>query len=241
MRADLNLIWSLLMKGDYNQDTSDTVRRVTRNVYLTNPKYEPIIDMLVPYSDQLLRGFQIESLIQLVLNSDLLERAQTFDPINTYDNPLLFPTPGNYVSAGLPPDVRIKFTNASTAFKRAGTGRFTANCSVDPSTGSFTSQFGATSFTVTNNLSSSITVRPGFDIRFQGPLGVVPFQVNIEYVVSPRMDLVGLLLVVDGRKYPWDSPELRDIYLTDPLWVNRMAALTMSVVEGSYKWLKNDS
>jgi hypothetical protein len=241
MTTEINLAWSLLNKGDYNDNTTDTTRRTTRHVYQRDERFEPILDILVPYPDMLLRGFQIESLVQLIRKSDLAERLREFDQVNTYSSPLTLPQPGNVVSAGLPAGLRIQFRDSLSSFQDAKEGRFIANCTVDPNTGSFVSQYGATSFTVNNNLSSLITVRPGFDLRFQGPIGVAPFQFDIEYIANPRIDWVALLAQVDGKRYSWDDADLRDIYLNDPLWVNRLAALTMSVVEGSYKWQKNDS
>jgi len=229
----VNIIWSILMQG-VSYDPVLISRKTSPEVYLDSTEYKRVLDTLVPYSDQFLTSFRTEQLINLLSKSTLAARASAYDPISTYSKSTLeFPEAGDFHSA-LPTGVRMQFYTADTALLTQGQVLY--KCTVDPGAGTFTSRTGTSTFTVTNNITSLITIDIGFRIRLKGDLGASPFDVDIWYVADPTTNWSQLLQNLQAMEHVWTDEDLRDIYINDPFWLNKIAAVTMSAVENSRRW-----
>jgi hypothetical protein len=229
----INIIWSILAQGeDYDPITMS--RKASFRLFLPTTKYLDTLNILVPYKDQYLRSFQVEQVTKLIFRSVLRDRAAAYDPVNSYEkSTLAFPEPGDFHS-DLPTGVRIKFLTSQDTL--AEVGQVIYNCTVDPVGGTFTTAAGVRTFTVTNNLSSVITIENGFKLRLQGDLGVVPFSFDIWYVANPQVNWPGILAALSRETHVWMDDELKKTYDEDPFWINKIAAVALHAVENSHRW-----
>lgn len=232
--SSINTMWGILMQGD-SYDPQEISRRVARGVFKESTEYLTTLNALVPYKDQILRSFQVEQLVRLVLAGILRERALAFDPINTYEkSTLVFPPPGS-LNTTMPNDSRIVHQTEPDAFEEIGNGQVVFHCSVVPAAGSFTTQYGLRSFTMTNNLSSLIAIEGGFKIRMKGDIGAAPFTFDLSYIGEPSIDWLGLYNRIKAMHHVWTDADLRDIYVNDVYWHNQLAAVIMNSLENSLK------
>lgn len=226
----LNKIWAILSKGDVIT-AQDYARRVDADIYNTSSPVEDVIDMLVPYSDTLLRSHYIEQLTQLVLMSSVRERALNFDPLNTYEKAkLVNPTPGETTDLE---DPTVVFLTQEGAHETQGQGILDVTCTVDPVSSTFTTIYDSSTFTVTNNLTSPLIILDGFVIRLSGDLPASTFSFNVRYVADPNVDWERITEITLRRSYTWTDPSLKEIWDTSPVWVDRLGALILSTVEQS--------
>jgi len=239
MIPDINKAWSILMKGQPVPE-KDWGRRVNATVYTYYDDIEPIIDTLVPYGDQLLRYSRIEDLVQLVLVSDLRSRFLGVDSINTYEKSVLqFPVPGERAYP-LPTGVQALFYTDKNTYERNGQGIHRFEAAVSGNT--LTTPYGIEPFTVQNNLSSLIEIFPGMSLRLQGPVSGASFDLNMELVARPTTDWAVLLNSLSRIDLRWTSDgALRETWLEDPNWVNRIAAVVQSILELSLSWRPYDN
>lgn len=229
---NINTIWGVLMQG-VQHDPQEISRKVARAVFDENTQYLATLNVLVPYKDQILRSFQVEQLVRLLLASTLRGRALALDPINTYEkSTLMFPEPGS-LNTALPGTSRLVHMTSPSAFEDYGNGQVVFSCAVNPAAGTFTSVDGVQSFTVSNNLSSIITVTGGFQIRFQGALGGAPFTFDLAYTADPTMRWMRLLANIKAMEHIWLDEDLRNIYVEDVYWQNQIAAVIMNSVENA--------
>jgi hypothetical protein len=204
---------------------------VDSSIYEATAEYTPVIDLLVPFGDNLFRSFRIEQLTQLLLRSDLRDRALESDPINTYEKAVIdFPGPAQFATDA-PMD--IVFINNPAIIRQAEEGTTTVNCEVDPVAKTLTTEFGVQSFTHADNLTSSIPIIPGRDIRLQGPLPALTFTFILSYVNPVGTDWPRLVQRVDSGNYQFQDAELRRIFQEDINWVNRVSAIVLLAVENS--------
>lgn len=230
----INAAWTALSKADFLLwQTAPYVRRTTPKLFKFNgPGYK--VDALVPFGDNLLRSFQIEQLIQLVLRSCLRERLLEGDALNTYEKANLeYPLPGTYWNADdLPATTRLNAFSTPQSFLQAGKGDITFNCTVDP--GALTCTVDNTrveTFTYANNLTSRIELLPGFEIQFKGDIGGSPFTFLVNFVTDPAVNWRETLARAQNVSWRWNDPELREIAEQDPLWTNKLAAYVVSAIE----------
>jgi len=226
----INLTWTVLTKGKI-WTIPEYGRRSEPFFYERNREMEPILDLFIPFRDNLLQSFYSEEMLDLLLSSDLRTRTLEFDPVNTYERSTMqFPEPGFDTDS----PVTIVPLVGPTAFTDFGDGILRLICNVVVATPSITTRFGTQNFTMTNNLSSIITLTPGFDIRFQGALPGGDFSFFVEFTADPRVDWEALLIQADNGNWNFEDPELREMYKEDAFWNNRLAALLLNAVENSH-------
>jgi hypothetical protein len=225
---EINKAWTVLSKGKVRP--SERWARIVNPLTYRDPNaVVSLINTLVPFADDLLRAHHIEKLIQLVLRSDLSDRLKAVDPLNTYDKTtLVFPTPGEFVDTDA---VNIRFDTVEGAHYTRGEGSILLNCELNPSLETFTTQYGSSAYTITNNLSSSIELLPGFNIRLFGAQPSSTILFNIQYVADLKVDWVALLKNLEATVIPIQDEELRNFWENDPTWINRIAAVTLHTMQ----------
>lgn len=230
----INIIWSILMQGKM-YDSQEISRKTTSGIFNEDTKYITTLNALVPYTDQILRSFQVEQLVHLVLVSSLRERALQLDPVNTYEKTsLMFPPPGT-INSDLPNNTRVMPIMSPDAFDDYGSGQVVFKCSVNPATSTFSTVHGLHTFTMSGNLSSLIPITGGFWIRFKGDIGSNPFTFELAYIAEPVMNWLRVWSTISNMSHKWTDSELKDIYTTDLYWQNRLSAVILSAVENSIK------
>jgi hypothetical protein len=228
----INKIWAALSKGALQRQLYQW-RRSSTQKYIEGSEQEQVIDVLVPFGDILLRSFSIDELIKLLLVSDLRQQALDFDPINTYEKSTMErPEPGSTHDSD---DIDVFFMTDPDAFLVQGQGDLIVECVVDPTVGTFTTDFGVEDFTVTNNLSSIITIAEGFSLRLQGAQPVSQYSFKIRYVADPRIDWEHLIWSLSQLNIKWTSEELRETWETDFNWINRVSAVVLNAARGSIR------
>jgi hypothetical protein len=229
----INASWTALSKADFLLwQTAPYVRKTTPKLFKFNgPGYK--VDALIPFGDNLLRAYQIEQVIQLVLASPLRDRLLEDDALNTYEKAnLTYPRPGFVIDDGLPTGVRPVTEFNEESFVELGNGEPIFKVEVDPNTLTATiNDSTVDTFTYANNLTSDITLAPGFVVRLQGNIGVSTFTFYINFTANPKVDWRGTLARLERTTWRWEDPDLRDIAEQDPLWTNRIAAYAVSAIE----------
>ena len=218
----LNIYWTVLAQG--KPSGLSYVRRITPAWFASQPAWAPVLDALTQTPDDIARCFQIEQLVQLVLHSNQRERLLAFDGLNSYEKARLsFPAPGFVTNCPL------------TSFFQ-GTGAipgFEFACTLNTITQRFTTPAGVFSYTVSNNLSSPLPLAPGATLRVQGPFLEPAYQFTASYSAVLRVDWPALMTRLQALKVPWADTGLRDIWATDPSWVQELAALIVDLVENN--------
>ena len=228
----INKIWAALSKGVLQRDLTQW-RRSSTQKYIEDNAQVQVIDVLVPFGDTLLRGFYIDELIRLLLVSDLRQQALDFDPVNTYEKcNMQRPLPGSTHDS---PDIDVAFMTSPSGFLAQGQGDLLVECVVDPTLGTFTTDFGVEDFTVANNLSSIINIAKGFSIRLSGAQPVSQYSFNIRYVVDPRVNWEHLLWSLAQLDITWTSEDLRQTWEEDFNWINRVSAVVLNAARGSIR------
>jgi hypothetical protein len=207
-------------------------RKVDPTQYRYNEEYTRLIDMLVPYGDELFRTYRIEQLVQLVLRSDMADRLEENDPVNLYTRaPLQFPEPSS-TNTEAPVTITHLTDKAVTQFEQQGV--HSVEVTVNPGSLTLESDVtGIVSFTYSNLLSNAIEILPGRSIRMQGPLPGTPFTFVINYVGDTLVDWPALIKLVDSQEYNWTDATLREFFQNDINWINRVAAVVLLAVENS--------
>jgi hypothetical protein len=228
----LNKIWSILARGEFLTPYPYN-RKVTQEAYLRNNDVDGLISILVPYGDKLYRTFHIEECVQLLLMSELRERALEFDPINTYEKSnMVYPTAGEFVDelgSG-----RVQFFTDEGALRALGTGDVQIECEVDSGAMTLTTLDGVFDYTLTNNQSSEIELRTGLKIRLYGPLPGGTFSFTVSYIDDTFVEWGTILQNIENLKtIPWQDGDLKEVWDKDIYWVNRMAAIILNAVEFS--------
>ena len=229
----INAAWTALSKADFLLwESAPYVRKTTTRLFKFNgPGYK--VDALIPFGDNLLRSYHIEEVLKLVLASPLRDRLLDGDSLNTYEKTnLAYPDPGAYTGKGLPTGVRVISEYTEDSFVEAGNGDVQFKVLVNPGSGTATINDSATdTFTFANNLTSNITLAPGFVVRLQGPIGATPFTFYHNFVANPKVDWRNMLSRLQKTAWRWEDPELRKIAEQDPLGTNKTAAYAVSAIE----------
>jgi hypothetical protein len=225
----VNKIWTILAKGK-EVSLSAFGRKVSSNLYIASDTYIEMLDVLVPYNDNLLRAFRIEQLVQLLLLSSWRTQTLELDPINTYERATLtWPTAGGFYSSS---PMTILMTSIPAAFVTKGTGIIETTCIINPA-GTITYDGGTSKiFSYSNNLSSVVELYDGITIRLQGPLPVSSFSVNLTWVTELSTDWMGLLNNLTNLNLQWADADLRNCWDQSPLWAERLSAAVLSVAKG---------
>jgi hypothetical protein len=225
----LNKTWAIITRGK-TWTVPRYGRRTGDNIYKENPDMVPILDLFVPYRDNLLQSHYTNQCIELIQGSIVSDRFEAFDTLNTYTKaPLQYPTPGVVEDS----PIKVISTVAEDAFTNYGDGILRLNCDVIVGTPSITTRLGTQTFTMTNGLSSVITLLDGFDIRFNQPLPGGDFSFTIEFTAEPNVDWQRILELAESQKWSIPDADLRNIYNQDAFWNNRLAALLLNAVENS--------
>jgi len=224
-----NVAWSVLASG---VPVGPYGRLVDPNAvnWLTGTARE-MVNVLVPYNDNLLRSLYVEELVQLTLRSSLRSRLLDLDPVQSYTKaPLLFPEPGaQYKEIA---DSLTFFTSADEdALRRRGQGEIYTMFSIDMGTSRFTSDFGSETFVMASGLSSPIILVPGLILQFRETTALPAHSGEYRYILRSSVDWPALLSRLQMSKPVWSSQDLRQIWEQDVLWTDRIAAYVMSTVE----------
>ena len=228
-----NRIYSVLSKGQPYGDPTFS-RFVQENAFA----YERdtgivMLDALVPYNDQLLRAVYAERLTQFLVNSQLQDRALELDPVNGYNKSApQFPTPGpELIETNVTDPFSVHFVaDVDTLFDR-GNGRFELVCFVDAVAETLTYNAEVFNYTVTNGLSTKISIIPGLSIKMRSDFAASTYVFTIRYTLPPKLDWDALWRRVGNTKPVWTDPSLALIWEKDPRWDQRLAAYVMSAVE----------
>jgi hypothetical protein len=222
----MNIAWSILAKGRHLN--GEFTRRVDSSFYRADDEHSRVIDILVPYRDNLFTAYRIEQLIQLLLVSDLKDRLLEFDPVNLYQTATLSFPPASATNTTSPVDV-LYFNEVAEETE----GLQDVVVDIDPILFEATINSIVIPFSYTNSLSSLIEVLQGREIRLHGVLPALPFSFVIHYVGTVHVDWRALLDRIALRRFVFEDPDLRKMFEEDVNWINRIAALTMSTLEGS--------
>ena len=228
-----NVIWSVLSKGrPYGSPKFG--RRVTPTAYDDDQSAgRAMLDVLVPFNDELLRAVYAEHILQLILGSQHADRALSLDPLNTYRKcTLQFPDPGDGLIAVDIDDSLEVYTQADDALIRAsGQGQIVLECLLQPGVGSLQAGEEIYTFTITNGQTSKILLSPGLAVRFRGPCGGAAYEFLYTYTLPASLDWASVWESAQGVRPVWSTKDLRDTWDTDPRWEAKLAAFAMSAVE----------
>lgn len=230
----INRAWSILSKGsEYSDPTAS--RKVSKNAYRGVPVNAiPMLDVLCPFSDDILRAHRVEGLVDLMLRSPFADKVREMDPINTYDKATIsMPASAVHVEiTAQPTDLRLFLFSDDDAFLAEGSAYASIDCVVNGPDGTVTTNRGVSSFTTTDGLSSYVEIYPGIRVRMQSDFSSgTPYEFTVTKTVSPTTDWADLLEKVSAVNAVWSDPDLEDTWRNDPVWSNRLAAFTVSAVE----------
>jgi hypothetical protein len=216
----INRIWSTLNRG--LTPTSPYSRKLSAGYSSTQPN-QRVLDVLVPPSLPVLEyHFRIERLVQALLRSVLRERALAFDPVNTYEKVTLgYPEPGFATSAVYP------------AFFGGGVTEglsFTAECILNPA-GTFTVDGETQTFTITDGLTSVLTLPQSKTVRFRDIAVGDVFQIS--FIPQLTAPLPWLVQRLESVEIVWPDAALRQIWQQDWYWLNRLSAAVLAVAEAA--------
>jgi hypothetical protein len=229
MRA--NVLWSILASGNDGGQPSFCRYIDIYNLEIMKP--DPgIIDVLVPFSDPLLRAKYVEGLTQLVLKSSLRERALALDPVNTYEKATLsWPDAGAFYQATPSGELTITTQAEDEKLLEAGRGFVQTGLQINTGLRTLACSFGEFSYTMSGGLSSHLPLLPGLTLRLRFSTVSPAYSVDYSYVADAKVDWVATLARAKASEPEWDDPLLRDIWENDPIWTNRLAAFVLSAVE----------
>jgi len=230
----INQIWSVLSKGKPYAEATYS-RKVDRTAF-TDESSEAVqmLDLLCPFSDDLLRAYRVSELLDLVLRSPFADRVLQLDPINTYDKTsLIFPDPGVSVEiTAQPTALRLFVFSDDTQFLAEGRSSVVVSCTVDTTTNTVSSEWNTSTYSVTGSLSSYVTIYPGIRVRMQSDFASAsPYTFTAAKTVVPTTDYSELLSAAEASRPVWSDPTLEETWRFDPLWSNRLAAFVVSAVE----------
>lgn len=229
MDTAINTIWSVLSKGRPIADPRIS-RGITIEAYdATKGGQDPVLPVLVPYADQLLRAYHIEEFTGVVLRSVVRDQALTVDPVNTYEKTQLQWPAAGVRTQDLVSGLQSQFTEDTEVLRQNGTGTFDFGCVVDPA-GTFRSPYGVCSFTITNGLSTPIPILPGLSLQLFGTWPLTSFMFQVFVVLPVLVDWSGILTRIGSLQIQWLDPTLKSIWVTDPVWSNRVAAVALNTV-----------
>jgi hypothetical protein len=228
MTVELNKIWSVLAQGELYIGL--TARKMDETWYDGDIKYMEIYNCLFGGLDPLQKQFHIEQYVQLIHSSILKDYAESIDPINTYNkSKLIFPEAGFFDNAPDPISVTVsKGTNPTN---------YNHTVSVDVSAPSVTIDGGdVQNITYTGNLSSYIDLPNGDRIRLSGTMPGADYSFQIENRVELRVDYRKRLALLQGKEpLPWENADLRNVYINEISWVDRLAAVLLQVYEANLR------
>jgi len=231
-----NLSWGILALG-VPVTTSAYGRKFAETAYGGNCR--DILSVLIPVAvgDPMKRAFHIEELIKLIRRSTLKSRFDAFDSFNTYDKAeLQFPEPGfdfdspvalNPKIIGEVPVSRLRIAavyNAGTvSYKDHSDNRL---LSIGPDS------YGVT---YTNGQSDDIPVVDDvFRIRLKESevdAQAQPFDIGFEYISALHISWEDLLASLQISDYTFTDVDLKTIWNEETSFVERIAALTLDVLE----------
>ena len=156
----INKIWTILNRGE--APTSPYSRKLTPYLYQSSWPNQRALDLLVPVSVPVLeQHFRIEQLVQGILKSSVASKAALLDPLNTYKKATI-----TYPEAGFSDDSIYDTFYPSSV----GDGEsFSVQCTINPGAGTFTVDGTAQTFTVTNNITSALTLPSDKKMQLRGP------------------------------------------------------------------------
>jgi len=230
----INQAWSVLSKGSAYADPTSS-RKVDASAYTdSSAAAVRMLDILCPFSDDLLRSHRAEGILELVRRSPFADRLQAIDPVNTYDKATLtFPSSDLSIEiTAQPTDLRIFLFSDDEVFLDEGRASVSMSCSIDTTTNTVSSEWTSGSYTVTGNLSSYVTIYPGVRVRMQSDFASAsPYEFTVSKTVLPKTDYADLLSKAAAIPAAWSDPDLEDTWKSDPLWSNKLAAFAISAVE----------
>jgi hypothetical protein len=182
----------------------------------------------------MLRALHIEELIKLVRRSSLKSRFDALDSFNTYDkSTLAFPTPG--LRSGTEVDLNPKVTGDLPTSRLRISGQvsggnlityhtYSDNIRLNVSEASYPIVFN-------NGQSDDIPVaESSLYIRFRSPMPS-DFEVGFEYIDSISVSWEDIMTSVLAASYTFTNPDLKSIWGSESNWLERLAALTVDVLE----------
>ena len=219
----INKIWTILNRGD--TPTSPYGRKMTPQLFANDWPNQRALDILVPFSAPVLdQHFRIEQLVQGLLKSSVREQALAYDTLTTYEKAsITYPEPGfvsgSVYSTSFPSDVSDEES-------------FSVNCILDPVAQTFqVEQDDPQTFTITGQLTSKLELPQDKFVQFRGPfVGTDRFLISYNpYLKVPWMEIATRLEFID---IDWSDKDLRDVWLNDHLWLNRVSAVVLQIAQG---------
>jgi hypothetical protein len=199
-------------------------------LYVPNFEYGPIFDCLFGGLDPIQIQFHIEQYTQLVFNSIVRDSALEFDPKNTYDKTnLTFNEPGFFNNA--PSPIGVVFTQGPNLIQYQHAvviDVITPSAKIDA--------LAPQPFTYVGNLSSYIDLPSGDQIRITGELPGGNFDFGIQNILPMRVDYRKRVNLIQGKEpLPWTDPDLRDVYVKEINWVDRLAAVVLQLAKANIR------
>ena len=228
-----NRIYSIFSRGLPYGDPSFG-RFVQENAYdYSQTSGAAMLAALVPYNDQFLRAVYAEHLTQFLWRSNLRDRAEEMDPVNSYEKATVqFPEPGSeIIDVGITDPFDVHVTADVDTLLERGDGRFELACLVDSGAQTLTYNNQVFSYTVSNGLSSKIGIIPGLSVKLRSDFAAPTYSFILRYTLPARLDWNALRESVGKTKPVWTDPVLALIWEEDPRWDQKLAAYVMSAVE----------
>jgi hypothetical protein len=198
----MNNVWTVLSGADVSAP-----RRTTPAVYNSAAKNRNLLSGVLNSQDLQYNYFTIERLVRCGFDSPLRADFETLDPVNTYKYPLVWSAAVLETYPAVPP-MKVSFLDK---FEPNWMAR-TIICTVKPASTLTDAGTGTVyPFTVTNNLSSIMTVDQ-VPFRLLGALPAVEFTFTISAVVIPKFDINAILGSLE-EPFEWISPKMKETWL----------------------------
>lgn len=222
---NINKIWSILGQGETY--SGPAARKMDAALYSPNIDFSEVFNCLFGGLDTLETQFYIEQYVQLVLKSIVKDTALDFDPINTYSKTVLQYAPVGFVD---------NYPERVYYFEGDDPMNYLNTASVDGTGLTITINDGTPqAFTYNNDLSSRIVLPNNDEIQLGGELdsGVVTFTmqnfIQLQVDWEKRFALLGL------KRLPWTDADLRNVYVNEINWVDRLSAVILQAAIASTK------
>ena len=218
----INRIWTILNRG--TKPTSPYGRKTAPYLFNASWPNQRALDILVPLNGPVLeRHFRIEQLVQGVLRSAVREAALELDLLNTYEQATI-----TY------PEVGFHHDSPYTPFFSEGADEgesFSVQCELNPGALTFTVDGTAQAVTITSDLTNLLELPNESQVRFRGPFsGAAIF--TIAYTPRLKVPWMNLLHRLEDIEILWPNNALRDVWMHDYLWLNRVSAVVMAIATG---------
>ena len=223
----LNSFWTLLARG-----ATRVAWRKSGQAYASEFFSDSRHEIIAPSVEQEYSLACAEQILQVVLASKLSARVLAGDVLNTYTEPVAFPTESVIITS-VGGDVMIANVVDEGCLGPWSVGHFELVIDPGAMTAAVKSALGTSSytFTMTDGLSDKIPLAGSSYLRLSGTLPGVLFNVTVDQMRPFHRPLLDVLDALGSGK-PWNKPELRSVFEDSFDPVDKIAAVAVDMCEG---------